>query len=117
MARDNRSPEVHPHYRCPGCHSALAMAPASLRCEACGQTYPLEDGIADFSLGRYYDNYVPGQQLPVEHILGLEEEAQGATSRVQDFYLPLLRKRFRVGRSPGAASRVLDCGCGNGLAV
>ena len=40
----------------------------------------------------------------------------GAVSRIQGFYLPLLRRLARE-RGPALPLRVLDCGCGNGLSV
>ena len=61
-----------------------------------------DDGIADFSGGRYYDNFKPGDPVPP----GLEPEIAGAETRAR-FYAPMMR----------GAKRVLDCGCGNGLTV
>lgn len=91
---------------CPNCHGALA-GDSSLRCEGCGRDYPRNDGIADFAEGRYYDVFEPGMQLEAEHERGLEQEIFGTRWRVEQFYL----SKLTDGR------RVLDCGCGNGLAV
>lgn len=107
---------LHPDFVCPDCHFRLADFSGALRCGKCESVYPVEDEITDFSRGRYYDNFVPGQALTAEHREGLEEEVAGAVSRIQDFYLPLLRRYLRRGSS-GAQARVLDCGCGNGLSV
>ncbi|HUY81029.1 MAG TPA: Trm112 family protein [Acidobacteriaceae bacterium] len=30
---------------CPVCHGRLEMQPDSVRCTACGRSYPVEDGI------------------------------------------------------------------------
>ncbi len=117
MAVNQPSGSFHPDYVCPNCHVALAVAPDSLHCGGCNSFFPVERGVADFSGGRYYDNFVPGQALPEEHLEGLEEEVSGAVSRIQGFYLPLLRKRIRRPAAEGNPLRVLDCGCGNGVTV
>jgi SAM-dependent methyltransferase len=67
----------------------------------------VSEGIADFSGGAYYDSYVPGQELTEEHRRGLEAEVFGSRWRIERYYAPKL--------APG--SRVLDCGCGNGVSV
>jgi SAM-dependent methyltransferase len=74
----------------------------------------VEEGIADFSGGRYYDNFVPGQLLSEEERRGRENEAFGAAGRVA-FYRPLLDRLARERRA--TRLRVLDCGCGDGLSV
>lgn len=94
-------------YICPACRGSLLQSAATLRCTNCGVSYPVELDIADFSGGSYYDSYAPGQELTVEHRLGLEAEVRGSRWRVERYYAPKLR--------PG--SRVLDCGCGNGVSV
>jgi SAM-dependent methyltransferase len=94
-------------YVCPACRGALLKSDATLRCTTCGVDYPVELDIADFSGGHYYDSYVAGQELTAEHRLGLEAEVRGSQWRVERYYAPKL--------TPG--SRVLDCGCGNGVSV
>jgi SAM-dependent methyltransferase len=79
----------------------------SLHCATCKRTYAIENGIADFSEGNYYDAFEPGTALPEEHLRGLEQEVFGTRWRIEQFYLPRL----------AGATKVLDCGCGNGLAV
>lgn len=96
---------------CPTCRSTLAREAHALHCTACNVAYPVENGIADFSQGRYYDSFDPGQTLPDEHNAGLALELEGTRRRIDDFYGPLIR------RLQPHARRVLDCGCGNGLAV
>jgi SAM-dependent methyltransferase len=101
-------------YVCPDCHGAIAPTEASLACGRCGKSYPVSSGVVDFSDGRYYDNFTPGQALSPSEIEGLDGEASGAMARISDYYLPLLeRERKTLGRAP----RVLDSGCGNGLSV
>lgn len=77
----------------------------------------MDDGIADFSDGRLYDRFEPGQPLPAEHRLALAQELEGAASRIRDFYLPRLDRLARSLPGGPAAVRILDCGCGNGLSV
>jgi len=96
---------------CPTCRTELAAETHALHCAKCNRSYPIEDAIADFSLGRYYDAFDPGQILPDEHNAGLALELEGTRRRIDDFYGPLIR------RLQPDARRVLDCGCGNGLAV
>lgn len=62
----------------------------------------VDDGIADYSGGRYYDQFKEGDPVPA----GLDHEIAGAATRAR-YYAPLMR----------GARRVLDCGCGNGLTV
>jgi SAM-dependent methyltransferase len=101
-------------YVCPVCHGALAPRPESVACGQCGKTYSVSSGVTDFSEGRYYDNFVPGQILSEAEQLGLSNEVPGAISRIDDYYLFFLeRERKALGRAP----RVLDSGCGNGISV
>jgi SAM-dependent methyltransferase len=117
MQNEIDSEKAGADYVCPSCRGPLARTSELLRCEDCGTCYELEDGIADFSGGHYYDNFVPGQELSAEQVAGLDEEFSGAVSRIQDFYLPLLRLLIRKSNAPIEPVRVLDCGCGNGLTV
>ncbi|MGZ8867024.1 MAG: methyltransferase domain-containing protein [Thermoanaerobaculia bacterium] len=94
-------------YVCPACRGALLQSAATLRCTNCGVGYPVELEIADFSGGAYYDSYVPGQELTEEHQRGLGAEVFGSRWRIERYYAAKL--------TPG--SRVLDCGCGNGVSV
>lgn len=102
------------HYVCPACHGALAPTEASLACGRCEKSYPVSSGLVDFSEGRYYDNFNPGQVLSQSLIEGLGNETSGAIARIRDYYLPLLEQE---GKTLGRAPRVLDSGCGNGLSV
>jgi SAM-dependent methyltransferase len=99
---------------CPRCHAALTVRPKALDCGSCGRSFPIENGIADFSEGNSYDRFEAGQRLTEREREGLEQEVPGAVSRIRDFYHPRLeRERAAAGR----ALRVLDSGCGNGLSV
>lgn len=69
------------------------------------------EGIADFSGGRYYDQFSSVDELTAEHREGLAQEEIGTRSRIHGYYLPLLRSM------PQKVTRVLDAGCGNGLGV
>jgi len=91
---------------CPNCRGPLDDA---LRCRGCGAAYGVDDGVADFAEGVYYDHFEPADTLSAAHREGLELELEGTRRRIVDFYEPMLRR--------GGARRVLDCGCGNGLSV
>jgi SAM-dependent methyltransferase len=97
---------------CLRCRRELISDASSLRCDSCGERYPVVDGIADFSRGEYYDRYDAAVDcLSEEHERGLELEMQGSIRRIRDFYAPLIRERA------GGKARVLDAGCGNGVSV
>jgi SAM-dependent methyltransferase len=95
---------------CPICHAALDREIAALHCRGCGRAFPVEADIADFSEGRYYDHFTPGDAVAERHARGLQFEEAGTRARINDFYVPLLRRETNV-------HRVLDCGTGNGIAV
>lgn len=101
-------------YVCPACHGVLATTGSSLACPRCGKNYPIASGVADFSEGRYYDNFTPGQTLSESEIEGLRNEIPGVTARIRGYYLPLLEHERPA---PRRSLRVLDSGCGNGLSV
>jgi len=98
---------------CPRCRGPLSSADGALACGACGRSFPVEDGIADFAEGEYYDAFSSERDVTPLLLQGLEDEFAGTRARVESFFLPRLRARF--GRVEGL--RVLDCGCGNGLSV
>jgi SAM-dependent methyltransferase len=100
---------THAAYRCPTCRGQLDADSASLQCPKCGVTYPIENQIADFAGGAYYDNFTEASALAPEHLRGLELEKDGATTRIATYYLPQIATRSR--------GRVLDAGCGNGISV
>ena len=100
---------------CPRCKGPLSFAATELSCGPCRASYPLADGIADFSEGRYYDQFSGPEALSEENLRGLENEREGA--RIEDFYLPLLRRAGAEGKASAGALRVLDSGCGNGESV
>ena len=96
---------------CVQCKGPLLESVRALRCAQCAITCPVENEIADFARGSYFDQFTPGQQLRPEHLEGLEREQQGSRTRAR-YYLGRLRSRFGEQRV-----RVLDCGCGNGMLV
>lgn len=96
---------------CPHCRVPLVVAEEVLTCASCGRQYPVDDGIADFAEGRYYDSFAEGDHLSGHHLEGLALEVEGSIRRMRDFYAPLIRRSVR------SAHRVLDCGCGNGVSV
>ena len=98
---------------CPRCRVGLTAAPGRLQCPACRAVYPVEDGVADFSGGIWFDEFGGPGELSVAQRLGLENEVAGTVARVRDFYGPLLAKS----RDAGRPLRVLDSGCGNGLSI
>ena len=110
-------PHASDEYICPCCKGSLDLRADSLDCVSCKVSYPVDDEIADFSRGAYYDHFDAGNsQLSAEHERGLDDELIGTRARILDFYLPRLRSLREAG-SAGDPLRVLDCGCGNGLSV
>jgi SAM-dependent methyltransferase len=92
---------------CPACHGALSASASALACVGCGRSFPVDDGIADFAEGRYFDDHANPSTLSAEALRGYENETSGR--RIEDYYLPILRAT--------GARRVLDSGCGNGEAI
>ena len=98
--------------QCINCRGPLEVRYDRLHCSLCASEFPLNDGIADFSEGRYYDVFDPSLSVSEAHRIGLQNEAAGAEARIRDFFLPL------IGRpGDGREARVLDSGCGNGISV
>lgn len=110
-SQDGIVAEPAPPLVCPACRAALLAESGALRCPSCSTRYPCVDGIADFSGGKYYDAFDGSSELGDVLLEGLALEEAGVRRRIGDYYAPLLRA---AGLS---ASRVLDCGCGNGLSV
>lgn len=94
-------------YICPLCRVPLTADSDALHCSSCGARYPVEDGIADFSGGAYYDHFTGPESLGEEHRVGLAGEVEGSRWRIERFYAPRLAR----------GSSVLDVGCGNGVSV
>lgn len=92
---------------CPACHGALSASSSALACVGCGRSFPVDDGVADFAEGRYFDDHADPSTLSAEALRGYENETSGR--RIEDYYLPILRAT--------GARRVLDSGCGNGEAI
>lgn len=97
---------------CVACRSPLQTSIEYLACGSCGETYPVREGIADFSRGSYYDQFSSPAELTPQHVLGLELEKEGTRWRMQRYYLPALERDFGT-----STLRVLDSGCGNGVGV
>jgi SAM-dependent methyltransferase len=91
---------------CVACRGVLVRESAALGCPSCGASYPVQDQIADFSGGHYYDAFHEDDELRDAHWRGLEHEILGAETRAR-YYAKLIAK----------PARVLDCGAGNGLTV
>ena len=106
-------------YVCPVCHSVLSRSGSALRCEPGGHFFPIDDGIADFVSGIYYDRFTSEAEISPTDQAGLENEVSGVRSRIHDYYLPRLEAAQRRAGGGDAKQpwRVLDCGCGNGLSV
>ena len=92
---------------CPACRRALAVSSSSLSCSSCARVFPVDDGIADFAEGRYFDDHPDPAALSEDVRRAMENEQEGR--RIEDYSLPILRA--------SGARRVLDSGCGNGEAV
>lgn len=101
----------HP-YACPRCKNKLLKGESHWDCQPCGVSFPINDEISDFSGQTYYDSFDPGQHIPEESQIGLQNEEEGIRNRIEDYYVPLFKDR-----QVGSQSRILDCGCGNGLSV
>jgi SAM-dependent methyltransferase len=95
-------------YCCPSCVGPLKRQGNDLTCTRCAFVYPVVDGVADFSGGKYYDQFDDSTELTEEHLRGLELENAGTVTRIESYYLPKIGSPSR---------RVLDAGCGNGISV
>jgi SAM-dependent methyltransferase len=103
---------VNPSLACIDCHHPLERVSDEFACAHCGARFPVDDEIADFSRGEYYDHFDPQHDhLSEEHLRGLALEVEGSVRRIRDYYVPLLR------RDGSRTGRVLDAGCGNGVSV
>ena len=96
-------------YRCPSCYGHLRSHADGLACDICSVRYPVSHGIVDFSGGKYYDSFVPGQPISERDLAGLANEVSGAQERIR-FYQRLLS-------NADSSIRLLDSGCGNGVSV
>lgn len=97
-------------FECLHCRHSLHADASALVCASCGAHVAVENGIADFAEGHYYDQFDEADVLSDEHRAGLAREYAGTAARIEDFYLPLIRSR-------GNAMRILDSGCGNGVSA
>lgn len=104
---------------CPRCHASLDHHEGGLRCNGCSTDYPVNEEIADFSGGVYFDQFEPTTALPDEHRASLKLEEEGTQRRIAGFYLPLIKPLIKplIRREPVERQRVLDSGCGNGLSI
>jgi SAM-dependent methyltransferase len=105
---------IDPTLICPRCHTRLESTSSHLLCGSCGRSFPVDDGIADFAEGTYYDNFPGPEVLTADALQGLSNEHESA--RLEDYYLSKIRG-LSVGRKPAGKLRVLDSGCGNGESV
>lgn len=110
-------PALAEAYVCPQCHSALEPGGSELNCSKCEMGFPVQDGIVDFSGGKYFDCFNPGDPIHPSAVEAFEDEETGTRVRIAEFYLPRLRERQSRLVTVGEPFRVLDCGCGNGLSV
>ena len=52
-------------YACPRCHTTLDHQEAGLRCDTCRITFPIRDGIPDFSSRKHYWNHIDEERMDV----------------------------------------------------
>jgi len=100
---------------CSRCKGALEARGEALCCPRCAVAFPTAGGIADFSEGRYYDDFPGPQVLSAENRRGLANESEGA--RIEGYYAPLLDGIAAERGVSRSELRVLDSGCGNGESV
>ncbi|MEO1083881.1 MAG: hypothetical protein AAFY88_06535 [Acidobacteriota bacterium] len=102
---------------CPQCRASLAPSSDGLGCARCELSFPVEDGLVDFSQGSYYDAFAGDEAtLSACQACGLANEETGVRARIEDYYLPAILA-FQDRAELGRPVRVLDSGCGNGLSV
>jgi ubiquinone/menaquinone biosynthesis C-methylase UbiE len=109
---------------CPTCRGALRAGPYGLNCAACGQVFPLHDGIpllGTVGAGETWGRTVSGEtSVPYQKLFLSENGAQ----RYRDRYMRCFAKRFTTRRelrllrrllaSQGRCRVLLDLPSGNG---
>lgn len=92
---------------CPDCRAALSLDAESLRCTACGRTYPIVNGVPRFVAA---ENYASS--------FGFQWNRFPRTQLDSNSGVPISRDRFFAQSGWSAAElrgkRVLDVGCGSG---
>ena len=104
-------------FQCPGCGGDLQPAPESVRCTACGHSFPMTDGIPELywandwdedksdvtqDVREFYEDAPFPNYDDLESVDSLARKAgEGLFARLLDEQVP-----------PGA--RVIECGCGTG---
>jgi SAM-dependent methyltransferase len=102
---------------CPECRTPFE---ASLREELscpCGSAFSrLPSGGIDFLKGKAFSDFTLDPEDSLQSA-ALQDEEAGVAWRVREFLLPLIDRFAKIAGVPTKALAVLDCGCGNGLAV
>lgn len=108
---------------CPSCRTDLTQETDALRCAACGRSYPLNEGLADFSTGDHYWNHLTSEQMEILlELTGLHGYEFAVRKILGPFSDPYLveyvlggnRADFRSILPITRESKVLDLGAGWG---
>jgi hypothetical protein len=62
---------------CPACLGRFSASASSLTCTSCSRVFPVDDGIADFAEGRYFDDHPDPNALSEEARRGMANENEG----------------------------------------
>lgn len=110
-------------YACPLCRAPLRQRAEGYLCEPCSRTYPLNDGIADFSTREHYWNHLSPDQmdfmLEITRSHGYRYAAENILGKFKDpelvrYVLGTNRADFRTVVPVTPQSSVADLGAGWG---
>lgn len=110
---------------CVACHESLSRAESVYNCPACGQTYPVRDGVVSVTAADYYYNTVPREQtrqfLSAAQAVGwdkafyqLQSDRPREAESLFQGVLGFERAGWKYLLPLGPTRRALDIGCGWG---